>query len=103
MKIFILGMIAALSFQSAALAAKSKTSGKTQQQICDSLQEQIDDECAHIMCDDLISDGTFADLNECVGGSDYAEAAQGACEDVPTLEDLVKQYNKKHGVSLRCE
>lgn len=84
--------------------AEAAQSKKLSQKICESLQTKIDDDCAHIMCDEMIADGSVKDMDECTSGSDYAEAAQGACDGQPTLEDLVSQYNKKHPKShLKCE
>lgn len=74
------------------------------QQMCDLLQEKVDDNCAHIVCDDLIADGTFENLRSCVGAADYAESAQGACDGEATLEDLVADYNQANpSIKLKCE
>jgi hypothetical protein len=74
------------------------------EKICDSLQQGLDDDCAHILCDEFIADGTYKDLNDCTSASDYAEAAQGACDGEPSLEDAVQKYNLDHPKAhLTCE
>ena len=81
-----------------AKASASKT--HSPQKICAALEKQADDECVSIMCDDSITDGTFKDVAECTSAEDYAEAAQGACQD---LNEKVDEYNTKHHTQLTCE
>ncbi len=74
------------------------------QKVCDALQEKLDEDCAHLMCDDGIANGTYANIDECTGDEDYAEAAQGGCDGQPGIEDAAREYNKSHpGAKLVCE
>ena len=97
-------VISALVFLAAsiAIAAPAKVPKTESQKICDTLQDKIDIDCGHIMCDSGIRDGNFKDLNDCMTASDYGEAAQAACDGEPTIEDAVKDYNQAH-VSARLE
>lgn len=82
----------------------AKPSTVTSKRVCDALQTKIDDDCAHMVCDKAIAEGTFNDINECTSGADYAEYAQGACDGQPTLEDLVAEYNRKHPkTKIKCD
>jgi len=92
-----------VSFLGLVAQAQAKQSSATEK-VCQQLQEKMDDDCAHYICDEQIANGTFADINECTGASDYAEYAQGACDSMPTLEDLVAEYNKKNPrAKVSCE
>lgn len=72
--------------------------------VCEKFQDQATDECDHQMCDEGIENGDWKDMNDCTSASDYAEAAQGACENEDTVQRLVKEYNKKHpNQKVRCE
>lgn len=82
------------------VGAQAKQSAK-ESKICASLQELADQDCVSIMCDDSIADGTFKDEGDCTSAPDYAEAAQGACED--TLLNRVKEYNAQHSTHVKCE
>jgi hypothetical protein len=103
MKSVFFALVLAVSVSAHAKAKKTKRS--TEQRICDSFQAKVDLECAHIMCDAYIEEGSFKDLDECQGASDYAEAAQAACEDQDTtVENLVAEYNKNHpGQQVKCD
>jgi hypothetical protein len=96
----ILGLVVGtlLSVSAFAKAPVSKASGS--QKICAALEKQADEECVSIMCDDSIADGTFKDVADCTSADDYAEAAQGACED---LNEKVDEYNTKHHSHLICQ
>jgi hypothetical protein len=91
-----------------AVSAHADASGSKrtkEQRICDSFQAKVDLECSHIMCDDDIKAGNFKDLDDCTSAEDYAEAAQGGCDDQPTtVESLVKKYNSQHpDAKVKCE
>lgn len=104
MKNILLSIITILSLENANAALPTKTSKPLNQKICDSLQTKIEDDCAHLVCDEGIENGDFKNLSECTNSSDYAEYAQGACDEQPTLEDLVSQYNKKHPTTkIKCD
>ena len=98
-------LVALISISSASVAAQSKKLKTLSQKICDSFQTKVDDECAHIMCDDSIANGDYKDLNECTGASDYAEAAQETCDGQATsIENLVQAYNEGHAAAaIMCE
>ena len=103
MKLLIIVLLAAMpSFKA---NARTATQLKTAtQQICDSFETEYDTQCAHIMCDDLIIDGTYQDLSDCESGSDYAEAAQATCEGIPEVADRVEAYNTAHpSTKITCE
>ncbi len=103
MKKLSLSLACVLAIGSFAAAAHA-TSPDALDKICKSLQMEFDDACAHTMCDDSIANGTFKDLSDCVGAEDYMEAAQEGCDSIPSVEDLAKQYNKKHpGAKVSCE
>jgi hypothetical protein len=105
MKQVIFSLVAVIAIGSVALAGQPKPEKSLSQKVCDSFQTKIDDECAHIMCDDAVANGSYNDIDECVGGDDYAEAAQGACDGQPTvMEDLVQAYNNQHPTAqITCE
>ena len=87
------------------LAVSAHAGQQSSQAICASFQAKVDEECAHIMCDDDIANGTYKNLDDCTRASDYAEAAQGGCDSQPTsVEGLVKQYNHAHpNAKIKCE
>ena len=88
-------------FANARMAPTEKTAT---QMICDSFEAEYDTQCAHLMCDDLIQDGTYQDLSDCESGSDYAEAAQATCEGIPEVADHVEAYNAAHpSAKITCE
>lgn len=92
------------SAQQKSQAKDAPVTTQTQKQICDDLDGKMNEDCAHLMCDDMIADGTFTDMDACTQAPDYGEAAQAACEEQPTLEDLVADYNTKNpGQTLACE
>ena len=80
------------------------TTSLAESKVCEALRIKMSDDCDQLICGDSIADGTFKDMNECTSASDYAEYAQGACDAQPTLQDLVKEYNKKHPqTKIRCK
>ena len=89
-KILVLSLILGLSNMSFAASATSKG----EKAICQKLSDQADSDCADLMCKDMITGSDFSSMEECLSAPDYAEAAQGACEDV--LPDLISQFNKQH-------
>ncbi len=92
------------AFTTSASAASAHKPRTAQEKICDSLGEEFDLACAHLMCDDFIKDGTFSELNDCTSASDYAEAAQAACEELTTVEEMARQYNVANpGANLTCD
>ncbi|GEM_PF-3080918 len=103
MKLFLIVLLVAMPglIANAKMAPQSKTAT---QEICDSFETEYDIECAHIMCNDLIKDGTFKDLSDGESASDYAEAAQATCEGIPEVADKVDDYNEAHsGTKITCE
>jgi glycogen debranching enzyme len=101
-------LIAMFLVQAVAVSANAKEVSKARskaQRICDSFQAKEDLECAHIMCDDDIANGTWKDLDDCTSAEDYQEAAQGGCDGQSTTVDvLVKKYNRKHPTAkIKCE
>ena len=96
MKVLLIGLITLSATCVIATTVEVKSINSGSEIICDSIQSKYDEDCAHIMCDDLIAVGTFENMKACTRTSDYAEGAQGACDNQPTVEDLVKDYNKKN-------
>lgn len=96
MKVIVIGLITLSAICVMATTVRVKSINPGSEKICDSIQSKYDEDCAHIMCDDLIAIGTFENMTACTRTSDYAEGAQGACDNQPTVEDLVKEYNKKN-------
>jgi hypothetical protein len=97
--VILLFLVAASSSAFAGNASKA-----VNDKVCAQFEDQAADECAHQMCDEGIENGDWKDLDDCTSASDYAEAAQGACEENDTVEQLVKEYNKKHPTQkVRCE
>lgn len=103
MKNLIIGAVLAIGVASP--VAMAKPAKRTPpQRLCDWFQAKEDNECAHIMCDDDIANGTYKDLDDCTSADDYAEAAQGGCDGQDTtVEKLEAEYNRKHGTHIKCE
>ena len=96
--------IATVSIFSASAFADWPKPNTPDEKLCLSFEDQYETQCAHIMCDDSIQDGTFKDLADCTSASDYGEAAQATCEDIPQIGDLAEQYNRAHpGSRLTCD
>ncbi len=101
--ILTLTMLATMNMQ-ASMSKAVPTFKALTQKVCQALQTKVDDDCAHLVCDDQISEDHFKNIDECTSASDYAEYAQGYCENQSTLEDLVAAYNKKHPNSkIKCD
>jgi hypothetical protein len=101
MKMLFVLALALISVSGIAKTIPNK-SNVDEKKICAELQEKADEECVSIMCDDLIADGTFKDVDECTSATDYQEGAQGACED--TLMDQITAYNKTNPTAkVQCE
>ena len=101
----LLTALVILSFNFSASAAKKTVPKKpvsAEQKVCEALQDEYDDECADIMCSDFKELG-FGSYSDCVGGEDYAEAAQAACEELTPIEERAADYNRKHGTRYTCE
>ncbi len=105
MKTLLITIFALTALAANATGSAAKQPNKmNSQQVCESLQSKIDDDCDHLMCDDFIANGTYQDLAECTSDEDYAEAAQGGCDGQPPLADFVKNYNKSHAQSkIKCD
>ncbi len=72
--------------------------------VCTALENKISNDCNHLACDDEIAQGNFKNMNECTSASDYGEYAQGVCDGQPDLQDLVREYNKKHPQNkVKCQ
>jgi hypothetical protein len=101
-KIFLIGL-ALISTTAFAQKAKHQPKEKvTKAAICQKLVQLAEDDCVSLMCDEGIENGDFEDISDCVGASDYAEAAQATCED--TLSSRVDEYNHAHPkANLTCE
>ena len=99
--LMILTLMIAASSSFAAPAASQK---KENQKVCDWAEAKADLECSHYMCDDDIKNGTYKNLNECTTAADYGEAAQEGCYgQTSSVEDIMKNYNKKHGTNIQCD
>jgi hypothetical protein len=102
MKALLIAAITVISISAMAKTTPPETKAQKQAKICEALQEKADEDCVSLMCDDGIADGTWQDEAECTSADDYAEAAQGACED--TLSDRVAEYNAAHKTAkVKCE
>ena len=99
-------IISALVFFAASIsiAAPAKAPKTESEKICETLQDKLDLDCSHIVCDSEIKGGYFKDLSDCTSAESYGEIAQVSCDGEPTIEDSAKQYNQLHpSAHLECE
>lgn len=97
--LFILITISTMTATAAKPAPKKLTPAE---KICNKIEVQYNNICAHNLCDDQVADGTFESFNACVRAEDFAEAAQEMCDGVASLDDLLEKYNQTHNSELEC-